>query len=63
VGIAVVGATAILAKIFLFSGKKKKSLITLKDPTIKYPLRLIDKEVSFIVYLRGGMTQKIDIES
>ena len=25
---------------------KKKPAITLKDPTIKYPLRLIDKEVS-----------------
>lgn len=43
IGIAVVGVTAIMAKIFLF-GKKKKQPITLKDPNIKYPLKLVDRE-------------------
>ena len=41
-----VAVTAVLAKMFLFGGKKKKALITLQDPTVKYPLKLIDREVS-----------------
>ncbi|XP_041367870.1 NADH-cytochrome b5 reductase 3-like [Gigantopelta aegis] len=45
VGIAVVCMTAVLAKIFLFGDKKKKHPVTLKDPSMKYPLRLIDKEI------------------
>ncbi|XP_076450996.1 NADH-cytochrome b5 reductase 2-like isoform X2 [Babylonia areolata] len=44
IGVAVVGATAILAKIFLFGDRKKKAPVTLKDPTVKYPLKLVDKE-------------------
>jgi len=45
VGVGVVAITAVLAKVFLFSGKKKQSPVTLKDSSIKYPLKLIDKEV------------------
>jgi cytochrome-b5 reductase len=45
IGVGVVAVTAILAKMFLFGNKKKKALITLKDPMIKYPLKLVDKEV------------------
>lgn len=41
----VVAATAILAKMFLFGKKKKKGPVTLKDPMVKYPLKLVDKEV------------------
>ncbi|KAL8594870.1 NADH-cytochrome b5 reductase 2 [Nucella lapillus] len=44
IGIVVVGATAILAKIFLFGDRKKKSPVTLTDPTVKYPLKLVDRE-------------------
>ncbi|XP_059166940.1 NADH-cytochrome b5 reductase 3-like isoform X2 [Physella acuta] len=47
VGVGVVAVTAILAKIFLpglFGSKKKGPPITLKDPTLKYPLKLVDKE-------------------
>ncbi|XP_064600681.1 NADH-cytochrome b5 reductase 3-like isoform X2 [Liolophura sinensis] len=45
VGVGVVTVTAILAKVFLFGGKKsKKSPVTLEDSTIKYPLKLVDKE-------------------
>ncbi|KAH9518803.1 NADH-cytochrome b5 reductase 3 [Bulinus truncatus] len=47
VGVGVVAVTAILAKIFLpgmFGSKKKSPPVTLKDPTIKYPLKLVDKE-------------------
>lgn len=43
VGVGVVTATAVLAKLFLFKGSKKKP-ITLENPTLKYPLKLIDKE-------------------
>ncbi|ESO97296.1 hypothetical protein LOTGIDRAFT_214125 [Lottia gigantea] len=43
VGVAVVAVTAVLAKIFLF-GKKKSAKITLKDPNVKVPLKLVDKE-------------------
>ncbi|KAK2188207.1 hypothetical protein NP493_140g03076 [Ridgeia piscesae] len=44
VGVAAVAVTtAVLAKIFLFG--RKKAPITLKDPNIKYPLKLVDKEV------------------
>ncbi|KAI0234305.1 NADH-cytochrome b5 reductase 3 [Lamellibrachia satsuma] len=44
VGVAVVAVTtAVLAKIFLFG--RKKAPVTLKDPNIKYPLKLVDKEV------------------
>ncbi|XP_005107465.1 NADH-cytochrome b5 reductase 3 isoform X2 [Aplysia californica] len=48
IGVGVVAVTAILAKIFLpglFGGKKKSSPVTLKDSTLKYPLKLIDREV------------------
>jgi len=48
VGLTVIAVTAVLAKMFLFgggsSGRKKKSPHTLVDPTVKYPLKLIDKE-------------------
>lgn len=43
VGAAVVAVTAVLAKMFLF-GKKKKAPVTLQDPAVKYPLKLIDRE-------------------
>jgi len=46
IGVGVVAITAVLAKVFLFGGKKKKSPPkTLNDPNMKYPLRLVDKEV------------------
>ena len=48
VGVAVVGVTAILAKIFLF--KKKKAPVALKDPQVKYKFKLVDKEVCSISY-------------
>ena len=48
VGVVVVATTAILAKVFLF-GKKKKGPVTLKDPMVKYPLKLVDKEVSVLL--------------
>ncbi|XP_052797613.1 NADH-cytochrome b5 reductase 3-like isoform X2 [Mya arenaria] len=44
VGTAVVAVTAVLAKVFLFGDKKKKAPVALQDPTIKYPLKLIDRE-------------------
>ena len=44
VGVAVVGATAFILKVFVFG--KKKIPVTLKEAGVKYPLRLIDKEVS-----------------
>ena len=46
VGTAVVAVTAVLAKMFLFGNKKKKAPVALQDPTVKYPLKLIDREVS-----------------
>jgi len=48
VGVGAVAVTAILAKIFLpgiFGVKKKSPPVTLKDATLKYPLKLVDKEV------------------
>lgn len=53
IGVSVVAVTAILAKIFLpslFANKKKSPPITLKDPTLKYSLKLVDKEVSTSLY-------------
>jgi len=44
VGAGVVAVTAILAKIFFGGSKKKGSPVTLKDPTLKYPLKMIDKQ-------------------
>ncbi|XP_050408033.2 NADH-cytochrome b5 reductase 3 isoform X1 [Patella vulgata] len=44
IGAGVVAVTAVLAKIFLFGGKKKSAQVTLKDPDVKVPLRLVDKE-------------------
>ena len=41
VGVGVVAATAILAKILLDNKKKKK--VTLEDPNTKYALKLIEK--------------------
>ena len=49
IGVGIVALTAVLAKIFLFGNKKKKAPITLEDPNIKYPLKLIDKEVIFVL--------------
>jgi len=48
IGIGVVAVTAILAKVFLpgiFGEKKRKPQLTLKDATLKYPLKLVDKEI------------------
>ncbi|KAJ8299562.1 hypothetical protein KUTeg_023622 [Tegillarca granosa] len=48
VGVGVVAVTAVLAKIFLFGKKKKKSPpVTLQGPDAKVPLKLIDREVYF----------------
>lgn len=44
VGTAVVATTAVLAKMFLFGDKKKKNPVTLQNPEVKYPLKLIDRE-------------------
>ena len=41
VGVGVVAATAVLAKILLDNRKKKK--VTLEDPNAKYALKLIEK--------------------
>ncbi|XP_060564956.1 NADH-cytochrome b5 reductase 3-like [Ruditapes philippinarum] len=46
VGTAIVATTAVVAKMFLFGDKKKKNPVTLQDPTVKYPLKLIDREVN-----------------
>jgi cytochrome-b5 reductase len=43
IGLAVVAVTAIAAKIYL-SRRKEKSPKTLLDPTVKYALKLIEKE-------------------
>jgi len=48
IGLGVVAVTAVLAKVFLFGNKKKKQLVTLEDPTVKYSLKLLDKEVKFV---------------
>jgi len=42
VGVVVVAVTAIIAKMSM--SKKKKAEVTLKDPDVKYPLKLVDKE-------------------
>ncbi|XP_062401154.1 NADH-cytochrome b5 reductase 3 [Sardina pilchardus] len=42
-GVVVVAAAGIVG--YYFYGRKKKPLVTLLDPTVKYQLRLIDKEV------------------
>jgi len=42
VGVGVVAITAVLAKMFLFG--RKKAPVTLKESTVKYPLKLVDKE-------------------
>ena len=52
VGVGVVAITAVLAKIFMSKDKKKKGPVTLVDPNIKYPLKLVDKEVRFNGLLR-----------
>ena len=61
VGVVVVAATAVMAKIFLFGNKKKKAPITLKDATIKYPLKLVDREVwAFSLTLSAPLLRKLD---
>ncbi|XP_049837035.1 NADH-cytochrome b5 reductase 2 isoform X1 [Schistocerca gregaria] len=45
VGVGVVIVTAILAKVYFSRKKSKEPLITLKDPTVKYALPLIEKKV------------------
>ena len=53
VGVAAVAVTtAVLAKIFLFG--RKKAPVTLKDPSIKYPLKLVDKEVCCLCPCRAS---------
>lgn len=41
----VLATTAGVVLGYYFLGRKKKPLVTLQDPSVKYPLRLIDKEV------------------
>jgi len=53
IGVGIVALTAVLAKIFLFGNKKKKAPITLQDLNLKYPLKLIDREVIFVLRLNG----------
>lgn len=44
--VAAVSVVIVTAVYFLLQGeKKKKLLITLQDPMVKYPLRLVDKQV------------------
>lgn len=45
VGVGVVVLTALLAKVYFSRKKSKELLITLKDPTVKYALPLIEKKV------------------
>lgn len=45
VGLFAVVVTAVLVKYFLFNTTKKLSPVTLVDSTVKYPLKLIEKEV------------------
>lgn len=54
IGVGVVAVTAILAKVFFFGKKKSKAPVTLKDPMVKVPLKLIDKEVSFFKFSTCG---------
>jgi len=44
VGIGVVVGTAVLAKLYFTHGRSKPTPKTLLDATVKYPLKLIDKE-------------------
>ena len=44
--VAAVFVLVVTAVYFLLQGEKKKKLpITLQDPMVKYPLRLVDKQV------------------
>ncbi|KAJ8258036.1 hypothetical protein GJAV_G00192450 [Gymnothorax javanicus] len=45
VGVVAVSTVGLVLGAFLFRKRKKCNPITLLDPTVKYPLRLIDKEV------------------
>ena len=54
VGVTVVVVTAVLAKVFLFGNKKKKSPVALQDPNTKYKLKLVDKEVSNGIIREGA---------
>lgn len=45
IGVAVVVITAILAKVYLSKKKAKRPPVTLQDPLVKYPLKLIEREV------------------
>lgn len=44
VGLVVVAITAAVLAKFFFSGRKKPA-VTLREPDVKYPLKLIDKVV------------------
>jgi len=45
VGIVVVAVSAVVINFVFFGGKKKKSPVTLIESDVKYPLKLVDKEV------------------
>ena len=54
VSVIVVAVTVVVVKLF-FGSKKKGPPKTLIEPTVKYPLKLVDKEVShmlqFVIFL------------
>lgn len=45
VGIVVVAVSAVVINFVFFGGKKKKSPVTLIESDVKYPLKLVDKEI------------------
>jgi hypothetical protein len=46
IGLFVAAVTSVIVKyFFLDSNKKKQSPVTLVDSTVKYPLKLVEKEV------------------
>ncbi|GAB6029997.1 NADH-cytochrome b5 reductase 2 [Chamberlinius hualienensis] len=45
IGVGIVVITALMAKVYLGKKRSKKNPVTLVDPNVKYPLRLVQKEV------------------
>lgn len=46
VAVAVVAVSALLLLLLRGTGRRASGLVTLQDPLAKYPLRLVDKEVT-----------------
>ena len=65
IGAVVIAVTGVVVKLIFGGSKKKGPPKTLIEPTVKYPLKLVDKEVSNIctaVFIFGQIRKSFSLD-